>query len=301
MVDLVTYVERLPHAGETVFARGFAQGHGGKGANQAAAAALHGVATALVACVGDDLFGPATVADLDDFGVDTTHVRVVPGQATGTAAIFVEPSGENRIALAAGANAHLDGTPARAALEALGRRPGGPPAVVVAKLETPQEAAASAFAWGRELGAATVLNPGPAAALSSTVLAACDWLAPNESELAVLLGLAPDHPVEDLLPRAPALADDLGVGLVVTLGAAGAAVLLDGALVPVPAPPVVATDTTGAGDAFVGGFATALAHGLGPLAAARLAVAFASDSVTRPGTRRSYRRLAALADPARAT
>ena len=103
MVDLVSYVERIPYPGETMVADGFMQGYGGKGANQAAAVALHGVACSMIGAVGDDLFGPATIADLESFGVGTAHVATVPDQATGTATILVEPSGENRIALAPGA------------------------------------------------------------------------------------------------------------------------------------------------------------------------------------------------------
>jgi ribokinase len=297
MVDLISYVGRVPHAGETMYASNFEQGFGGKGANQAAAVALHGVGVAWVGCVGDDLFGPATVSNLDQRGIDVAHARTITGTATGTALILVEPSGQNRIVLGAGANVALDEAQVHAAFDGFSNEVLRAPAVVVSQLETPQPAAAAAFERARALGAVTVLNPGPAAPLDPRLVAACDWLVPNESELAILLGLAGDHPVDDALARAPGLAAELDVGLVVTLGAGGAAIVAGGGgAAHVPAPRVEAFDTTGAGDAFVGAFATAVARGAEPRRAVELAVAFASDSVTRPGTQASYRPLAQLAD-----
>ncbi len=287
MVDLITYVDRLPRPGETMVATGFAQGFGGKGANQAAAVALHGVPCSMVGCVGDDLFGPATIADLDGYGVDVAQVATIPGEASGTASIFVEPSGENRIALAMGANDCVHDRFVAAAIRALDD--GAPPAVVVGQLETPQDGTAEAFHWARSRGATTVLTPGPALELSPRLAAACDWLVPNETELATLLGLAPDHPADDALRHATAFAAGRGVALAVTLGPAGAVVIVGDRVDPVPAPSVDAHDTTGAGDAFAGAFAAGLAGGTDPVDAARRAVAFASDSVTRAGTRASYR------------
>jgi ribokinase len=298
MVDLITYVDRVPHPGETLFASAFSQGFGGKGANQAAAVALHGLACSMVGCVGDDQFGPSTLADLAAYGVDTTHVTTIGGEVTGTAVILVEPSGENRIALGAGANRRVDAELVTAALHERGRDGLASPAVVVSQFETSQDAAIAAFGWARDAGATTVLTPGPPAALSPRLAPLCDWLVPNETELTSLLGLPPDHPIDDALRRAPAYASDLGVGLVVTLGPAGALVLGHGIVEQVAAPQVVAVDTTGAGDAFAGAFASALAVGLSPPAAARHAVAFASDSVTRPGTRASYARHVRFGDPA---
>jgi ribokinase len=289
MVDLSTYVDRLPRAGETLFATGFSQGFGGKGANQAAAIAVHGVACAMVGCVGDDLFGAATIADLETFGVDTSQVATMRGEATGTAAILVEPSGENRIALGVGANRCVDGRFVEAALGALAARATRPPAVVVSQLERPQDAAVTAFEWARSVGATTVLTPAPPSDLSPRLLDACDWMVPNETELLALLDLAPDHPMEDALSRAATVAPDLGIGLAVTVGAAGAVLFAGGREERIQAPAVVVDDTTGAGDAFAGGFVASLARGLPAPVAARRAVAFASDSVTRRGTRASYR------------
>jgi ribokinase len=289
MVDLVTYVDHIPRPGETKFATGFSQGFGGKGANQAAAAALHGATCSMVACVGDDLFGPATVADLEDFGVDTTHVCTVPGEATGTAAILVEPSGENRIALGVGANRCLDERVVSDALHRIDREGTARPAAVVSQLETSQGAAATAFEWGRAMGAATILTPGPPAEVAPDLLALCDWLVPNETELLAVLGLGPEHPFDDALRRAASFSASCEVGLVVTLGSAGAMVIADGRSERISAPVVDVRDTTGAGDAFAGAFTAALVAGETALSAATVAVAYASDSVTRPGTRASYR------------
>jgi ribokinase len=302
MVDLITYVPRVPHAGETMRADGFAQGFGGKGANQAVALALHGLRVAMVACVGDDLFGRETLANLTAFGVEVDHVPVVPGTVSGTAAILVEPSGQNRIALGMGANLALDPTLVHAAFDAFDGDEAGPPAVVVAQLETPQLATAAAFRRARELGATTVLNPGPAAPLLAEVAATCDWVVPNESELAVLLGHDPDHDLGECLQAAPGLGAELEVDLVVTLGAHGALVACRGAdAVHVRAPTVGAVDSTGAGDAFVGCFAAGLAGGVEPVRAVERAVAYASDSVTRPGTQTSYRPAGAAGEPSPAT
>jgi ribokinase len=290
MVDLISYVPRLPYPGETMRADGFAQGFGGKGANQAVALALHGLRTSMVACVGDDLFGRETLANLERSGVEVDHVHVVPGTVSGTAMIFVEPSGQNRIALGMGANLALDAPTVLTAFDTFRADEGARPRVVVGQLETPQAATASAFRCAHELGATTVLTPGPAAPLLPAVAAECDWIVPNESELAVLLGHDPDHAVDECLQAAGGLGAELQVDLVVTLGAQGALLVCRGTEgVLLDAPVVDAVDTTGAGDAFVGCFAAGLARGIDPIRAAERAVAYASDSVARPGTQASYR------------
>lgn len=157
------------------------------------------------------------------------------------------------------------------------------------QLETPQDGTEVAFDRARASGATTVLTPGPALDLSPGLAAACDWMVPNETELVALLGLDPDHPLDDALARTPAFAVDRGVALAVTLGAAGVTLVRGDRVERVPAPRVAVRDTTGAGDAFAGAFAAALADGSDPLAAAGVAVAFASASVTRAGTRSTYR------------
>jgi ribokinase len=159
--------------------------------------------------------------------------------------------------------------------------------VVVGQLEIPQRVTTAAFLAAREVGAVTILNPAPAAALDPELVAAADWLIPNETEFAILSGLEAS-PADDDAPLRD-FAGRLAPRLLVTLGSEGAAVVgADGAVMRVPATPVKAVDTTGAGDAFVGAFAYGLAAGLDEVAAIRLGIACASDSVTRTGTQSSF-------------
>ena len=282
MIDLIAYADRLPEAGETLVGTGFRSGFGGKGANQAVAAARFGARVAMVNTVGDDGYGGETIANFAAQGVDTTYVRRVPG-SSGVAPIWVDGTGMNRIIIVPGANLHV---PADLAVEAVAAvRPG----VVVGQFEIPQAVTAAAFVAARAAGAVTVLNPAPAAAVIPELVAATDWLAPNEHEFALIGGgtLDGDAAAEDALMAA--LSGRLGLSLVVTLGERGVAVLpLGGPVTRVAAPLVQAVDTTGAGDAFLGGFSVGLALGWDAVDAARLGCAFAADSVTRPGTQASF-------------
>lgn len=282
MIDLIAYADRLPEAGETLVGREFRSGFGGKGANQAVAAARFGAPVAMVNTVGDDAYGAQTIENFRSQGVDVTYVRHVPG-SSGVAPIWVDGAGMNRIIIIPGANLHV---PVDLALEAVAAVR---PAVVVGQFEIPQHVTAAAFRAARAAGAVTVLNPAPGAAVDPDLLAATDWLAPNEHEL-VLVGGAPltgDEATDDA--ALASLAARLGVALVVTLGERGAAIAALGEPVArVPAPVVRAVDTTGAGDAFVGAFAVGLAEGWPADRAARLGCAFAADSVTRPGTQASF-------------
>ncbi|HKB27958.1 MAG TPA: ribokinase [Candidatus Limnocylindrales bacterium] len=276
-VDLVAYVDRVPAAGETVRGRRFAQGFGGKGANQAVMAARLGASVAFIGALGDDAYADSTVANFETQGIDTRGIARVPS-ASGLASIWVEPDGTNRIVVSDGANGLVDPTSASISIARL-------PAldVIVGQLEISQAATASAFRTARARGGITVLNPAPAADLDPALLADTDWLVPNEPELARLARVAASSD-EDLL----AAASRLGVRLVVTLGSAGASLVVDGRVERVAAPGVGAIDSTGAGDAFVGAFAVGLGLGLTPVAAVRLGVACASDSVTRAGAQASY-------------
>ncbi|MFN8519966.1 MAG: ribokinase [Chloroflexota bacterium] len=283
MIDQISYLERMPGRGETVLGRRFAQGFGGKGANQAVMASHMGARVAMVNALGDDGYGTETLANLERHGVDTTHVRRVPG-ASGVAPIWVEPDGSNRIIIVPGANAGLRPEHAAAAVHAEARVD-----AVIGQFEIDQLVTAAAFQAARERGAVTILNPAPGAAIEPGLLAVSDWVIPNEHELAIIareLGVSDD--VTD--PSALAgFARRLGTRLVVTLGARGAALVgLDGSVALVAAPIVEAVDTTGAGDAFVGAFGYAIGAGWDELAAVRLASAIASDSVRRPGTQSSF-------------
>ena len=285
MVDLITYGPRPPLAGETIFGDRFDLGTGGKGANQAVMCARLGADVTMVNAVGDDVFGTMTIEALRAEGVDVRHVARVEGASTGAAPIFVEPDGTNRIVVVPGANARMDPAAAATAIAAAATLD-----VVVGQLEIPQRVTAAAFRAARERGAMTILNPAPAAAIEQELLAATDWLVPNEVEvehLAATLGLPSGRPTDGATVAAIQAAT--GTGLVVTLGAAGAIGLgRDGSLIRVPAPVVDAVDTTGAGDAFVGGLAVALAGGADLEQALRAACALASDSVRRPGTQLSF-------------
>ncbi len=282
MMDLVAYADRLPEAGETVVGSSFQTGFGGKGANQAVMARLLGAEVSMVCCVGTDGYGTETLANFSDRGIDTTWARRVPG-ASGVAPIWVESGGQNRIIILPGANLAMDPDVAVAAVSE-----GPAPGVVAGQFEIPQGVTAAAFGAARRRGAITVLNPAPAAALDPVLAAASDWLIPNEVELAALGGTdaGEDLPGDDVLRS---VADRVDCRLLVTLGEAGSALVTTGGeVLRLPAPAVDAVDTTGAGDAFVGGFIWALAGGRGEIDAIRIATTVAADSVTRPGTQLSF-------------
>jgi ribokinase len=277
-LDLVAAVARAPRAGETVLATGFATGFGGKGANQAIMAARFEVDVTFLGAVGDDAFGEAMRQNFRDAGVSIDAVAVIPGPS-GAAQIWVEPDGTNRIVVIPGANRSVEPEAVAAAVGAL---PGLD--VIAGQLEIPQAATIAAFEAARARGAITILNPAPATDLDPRLITATDWLVPNEVEIAQLAGRAVDA-------SEVALAVFGGIGgrgLVVTMGDAGATLVRDGRAERVTCPTVEAVDTTGAGDGFVGAFAAGLALGLNPIAAVRLGVACATDSVTRPGAQASY-------------
>ncbi|MFE3093074.1 ribokinase [Streptomyces sp. NPDC059248] len=289
--DFVLTVEDLPHPGETVLARRFVEGVGGKGANQAVAAARLGSRVRLVARVGADA---AVILDaLAAEGVDIDVVRSDERVTTGIAAVVVDDAGENTIVVNPGANAELgvDDLPGE-----LVRSPGE---IVVIQNEIAPEVVEQAVLRAREQGGVVVLNPAPARPLDARVLAAVDVLVPNRGELAALLGTEPPATVDqarDLLVRAalPCRA------VVVTLGADGA--VLKEAHSPdtlhIPAPSVDAVDTVGAGDTFCGALADALGRGTALPAAVARAVRAASHAATGLGAQTSMPYAAQLDVPA---
>ena len=276
-VDMVLGVERYPGPGETVVATGHREAPGGKGLNQAVAAARAGARTTLVAAVGDDDAGRSLLGTLRDEHVDTSALDVV-ASPTGRAVVIVQPSGENTIVVVSGANAGLSlGDHARSVLT------GG--SVLVAQLEVPLPVVEEAFRAARAAGVTTVLNAAPALPVTDALLGDVDVLVVNEHEATLLAGgTDPVAAATRLCERARRT--------VVTLGADGA-VLVDatGVLTSVPGIPAEAVDTTGAGDAFVGNLAAALARRLPLDDAVELAVAAGSVTVERSG--------AALAAPTR--
>jgi ribokinase len=279
-IDLIAYTQRIPGPGETLIGDRFAMGFGGKGANQAVMARLLGAEVAMVNCVGDDAYGQMTRDNFESFGVDTTHVHTVPG-ASGVAPIWVEPDGTNRIIVVPGANDLITTEQAKAAIEEIPAL-----AAVVGQFEIPQQVTATAFAAAREIGATTILNPAPGDVVDPDLLGVTDWLIPNQVEL---VAISADGGADDA--SLVAASRHLGCRLVVTLGEEGAALVgVDGRVERFPAPEVTAVDTTGAGDAFVGSFAYALAAGWTERDAVRLGILCAADSVTREGTQTSFPR-----------
>jgi len=285
MVDMITYASRPPAAGETLLGDRFDLGFGGKGANQAVMCARLGADVTMVNAVGDDPFGTMTIDNLRAEGIDVRHVARIAGESTGAAPILVEPDGTNRILIVSGANARMTAIDAATAIEGATELD-----VVLGQLEIGQPVTTAAFRAARTRGAVTLLNPAPAATLDRALLDATDWLVPNEVEvahLAATLGIAAGPPTDPSFLAA--IQEATGARLIVTLGAAGAIGLgADGAVIRVAATPVVAVDTTGAGDAFVGGLAFALANGRDLASSMRIACALASDSVRRPGTQKSF-------------
>lgn len=273
--DLTLRCARLPRPGETVHGEDFRTVPGGKGANQAVAAARLGGRVEFIGCVGDDDFGAQARAALEREGVGTAHLRTRAGVPTGVAMILVEQSGQNSIALAAGANACLDAAQVDDAAAAIAGA-----SLLVCQLETPLEAVRHAIGIARRHGVKVLLNPAPAQALPSTLLAEIDILVPNESEAAVLVGESASREATELALALKSQGPDT---VIVTLGADGICLADQDGVRLRPAPAAKAVDTTGAGDTFIGAFAVALQEGQGTDAAATFAQRAAAISVTRQG------------------
>jgi ribokinase len=278
MMDLTVYADVLPAAGETRFGNSFTTGFGGKGANQAVMAARTGAKVTMITGIGSDGFGDESLANFENCGMDTTSVLRLPTH-TGVAHIWVDGQGQNRISIVPGANFAL--TPQDAVDEVSKLKD---VSVLIAQCEIPQEVTLAAFRTAQELGITTILNPAPYQPLTDDLLELTDWLIPNEIEFAEL----------DKTHRAPdsdAVISSLrSTGrTIVTLGSDGAAlVALDGSVKRFAAKKVSATDTTGAGDCFIGAFAAALASGASEDSAVAFGIDCATKSVTRKGAQSSY-------------
>jgi ribokinase len=279
-MDISVAVRRLPAAGETVLGSDAVIAPGGKGANQAVAAARLAAAVTMVGCTGDDDFGRTARAALEAEGVDACGVRTVPGSATGLALITVDDTGENVITVAPGANARAGEAEVEAALSAGGD-------TIVLSAEIPADVLASALAQARAAGLSCLLNLAPAPAGSAGLLAGgVDWLVVNESEAAAVLGRG----VAGLAEAGAAARDLCGLGarrVVVTAGSAGA--VLAGGTLPAGAKTIQAfevrsVDSVGAGDAFVAALGVALAAGVPDADAVLAACAAGATATTRRGT-----------------
>lgn len=281
-MDLVTRAERLPQAGETLAGESFATVPGGKGANQAVAAARLGAQVAMIGCVGADAYGVQLRQALLDEGIDCQGVSTAAGVSSGVALIVVDASSQNAIVIVAGGNGQL--LPASvqrfdALLQAAD--------VIICQLEVPQTTVAYTLARGRALGKTVILNPAPATGqLPADWFGSIDYLVPNESEASALTGLAVTSLDSAKVAASQLLA--LGVGkVIITLGAQGALFADGQAFAHFPAPVVQPLDTTAAGDTFVGGFAAALAAGRSEPEAIAFGQQAAAISVTRAGAQPS--------------
>lgn len=281
-VDLITYVTRMPAPGETLEAPDFRIGCGGKGANQAVAAARLGAEVVMVSKVGDDAFAATSLANFRDNGIDTAHVGRVAGVSSGVAPIFVEPSGENSILIVKGANAHVLPADVDAAADDLASCD-----LILLQLEIPLETVYHTIRFARARGIETILNPAPAAPLDLDVVTQATFLTPNQTELALLTGL-PVGDEAEAIAAARSLVDKGIRTVIVTLGSAGALVVEAGGVSRVAPVKVTPKDTTGAGDAFIGSFARFYAESRDVAASLADAALYAADSVTKPGTQTSY-------------
>jgi ribokinase len=281
-IDLTTFAQQFPKPGETIFGQSFDLGFGGKGANQAVAAKLCGAEVLMVARVGSDLFGPATVENFQKLGIDTSHVRKLEGVSSGVAPIFVEPSGQNRIIVVKGANDKLDPADVEAARDALQHVD-----CIVLQFEIPLKTVYYTIQFARRHGIRCILNPAPGQAIDFEALTGLDYLVPNESEAETITGMTL-HNLPDAEKCAQKLLSSGIRRVIITLGANGS--LLAGAegMEHVAAFPVTTVDTTGAGDAFIGSFAVFLAEGFAEYEAVRRANLYAALSTTSPGTQKSF-------------
>ncbi len=279
--DMVINSPRLPQAGETVLGTDFMMSGGGKGANQAVAAARLGAPVILVGCVGDDLFGLQAKQKLGDESIDCQHVLECPNQASGVALITVDELSENQIVVAPGANKEVSIAQVSAALSSSDDN-----TLVLMQLEIPLATVAHAIDMAKQQGARVILDPAPAQELSEEVLEGVFLLTPNQTEAERLTGIA----VSDIESSKQAIACLLQKGaqnIALTLGEQGVLLAHSGTLELVPASAVEATDSTAAGDCFNGALATALSKGSTLVEATHFACQAAAIAVTRPGAQAS--------------
>jgi ribokinase len=281
-VDLTTFTDRFPRPGETVLGSRFQLGFGGKGANQAVAARLCGARVSVVARVGDDLFGPATIANFTARGIDAAHVRITPGVASGVAPIFVDSSGQNRILVVKGANDCLTSADVDEAAGLLRSAD-----CIVLQLEIPVETVYYTLRFAREHEIPTILNPAPAQPLNLTIAGLADYVVPNETEAEALAG-KPVHDLEEARACARRLLEGGLRRVILTMGVNGALYGDTSGVRHVPAFPVSPVDTTGAGDAFIGSFACFLSAGYALLESIARSNLYAALSTLAVGTQMSF-------------
>ncbi|WP_416828920.1 ribokinase [Ectobacillus polymachus] len=283
MVDFISYIDKMPKEGETLEAPDFKMGCGGKGANQAVAAAKMGSKVMMVTKIGDDIFADNTIKNLESYGIDTEFTSKVPGTSSGVAPIFVDRESKNRILIIKGANQYLLPEDVDLAAEKLKKC-----SLIVLQLEIPLQTIYRAIEFGNKHGIPVVLNPAPASKdLDFDYVCKCDYFIPNESELELLTGM-PVESKEQMREAAFTLIDKGVKNVIVTMGSRGVMWVTKEKVCTVDSYKVDAIDTTGAGDAFIGCFAHFFVQNGDVLHAIKMATAFAALSVTKQGTQTSY-------------
>ncbi len=283
MVDLTSYITRMPVLGETLEAPDFSMGCGGKGANQAVAAAKYGADVLMVTKVGDDFFADNTIANFKKNGIDTKYVQKVPGVCSGVAPIFVDKSGQNSILIIKGANNDLKPADIDAAEEDLKTCK-----MIILQLEISLETVYYAIEFGKKHNIPVLLNPAPATKeLDIAKVCQCDFFMPNETELAILTGM-PVSNQEEIEAAAKSLSARGLKHVIVTMGEHGSLLVDENGTQLVKPFKVKAVDSSGAGDAFIGCFACCYVENHDIVAAMKTASAFAALSVAKRGTQKSY-------------
>jgi ribokinase len=281
-IDLTTFTEKFPKAGETIFGQKFDLGFGGKGANQAVASKLCGADVFMVARVGNDLFGPATIQNFKKLGIDATHVKQIEGVSSGVAPIFVEPNGQNRIWVVKGANDLLKPADVDAAADMLKTVD-----CMVLQFEIPLETVYYSVSFARKNGIRCIVNPAPAQPVDLNALSGLDYFVPNESEAETITGM-PVRNVDEAKKCAENLLSGGVKRVIITLGANGSLMASREGMEHIAAFSVKSVDSTGAGDAFIGSFAVFLGEGLPEREAVRRANLYAGLSTTGVGTQKSF-------------
>ncbi len=281
-VDLTSFTDQFPKPGETVFGEAFDLGFGGKGANQAVAAKYCGAKVQMVARVGDDLFGPATIKNFKSLGIGARNVQTVKGVSSGVAPIFVEKSGQNRIIVVKGANDKLTAKGVNQAASRLKRAD-----IIILQFEIPLDTVYHTVRFARKNKIRCIVNPAPALPADLKQLANVDYFVPNETEAAAITG----KPVTTV-DQAKACAEYLlaqGIRrVIITLGEKGALLAGSEGMELIPSYKVTTKDTTGAGDAFIGSFAVFLAEGMPERDALARANLYAGLSTMGVGTQKSF-------------
>ncbi len=282
-VDLMTFTDQFPRPGETIFGSRFDLGFGGKGANQAVAARYCGAEVHMVARVGNDLFGPATIANFESLGIGAEHVKIVDGYSSGVAPIFVDPSGQNRIIVVKGANDQLHPEDVDLAAPMLKRAD-----CIVLQFEVPLATVYHTIRFAHANGIPCILNPAPGQPVELEKIRTVDYFVPNESEAEAIAGM-PVRSIEEAEACAESLVRRGLSKVIITLGSRGALLASAGKMEMVAAPAgLEVKDTTGAGDALIGSFAVFIAEGTAEREALERACRYASLSTTRIGTQKSF-------------